>query len=117
MKRYDIVDFWQPDWRRKVYPMQPLPRCFIVSDKLFHLDGVEVSPLTVTGFVRAVCVNFMMMNRHRFVWWAYKRGFLDPAEGAIVSFREDWRWNCSEVLRERRKAEQTRQAGTGAGPV
>lgn len=70
-------------------PLKPWPQSFYVSTLLLNnkFDGLlEARPLTLTGLVKGVLKNFIVMNWWRINYSLWKCGFYDLNEGETFSW-------------------------------
>lgn len=86
MIRFKPIDGWSQVW--------------YVSRIDLHLDRVEIRPLTVTGLLTGIVMNFFTMAVRRFFLILYFLGFLDPDEGEMLGFH-CWTWDFRKTLRWR----------------
>jgi len=98
-KQYDIVEFKRIDDR--LVPDHKLAKYMMVSPMFFDWPQLEIQPLTLSRFVRAVVVNFYQINIWRTVRLLWKIGFLDTMEGNKILV-SDWRWDFWNICRRRK---------------
>lgn len=83
-------------------PVLPWPQKFYISGvALYGRDVYELRPLTATGIIKGIAMNFLTMNIWRMYRLFYRAGFLDTPESGIISFR-DWRWIFWRTLKKRK---------------
>lgn len=69
-------------------PNQPWPQTFVISRTFLVSDTVEVRPLTLTGFAKAVLRNFVTMTFWRLCFLLRRLGFLKTPECGRYHWRQ-----------------------------
>jgi len=94
-------------------PCQPWPQKFYISRFLADDNTYEIRPLTFTGIVKGMFMNFITMSYWRFMYLLFLIGFLDVGAAECLCWKH-WRWNFFKV-RKRRKEEKERLKKRCAG--
>ena len=88
-------------------PMQPWPQIFYVSSQFLDSDMCAVRPLTFTGIVKGIFMNFITMNLHRLRKLSYIIGFYDAE---IDNSDSSWTLRFYKTLRKRKSKVRVHKA-------
>jgi hypothetical protein len=90
------------------YPTKPLPLTFFISSPYLENDHIKLRRLSVTGLITALFLNFLTVNRCRFMRLLKFVGFLDNPEFCQYSFKY-WRFDFWNVLKRRKNEIEERK--------
>ena len=71
-----------------------------VSGESLLSDSIDIRPLTLTGFIRAIARNFWILNYWRALRSLYEIGFLDVKQDEELTLKK-WSWHPIRTRRAR----------------